>query len=197
LQVVTDERNYPTCGAKKRQGEGHCTRPAGWGTDHPGFGACKLHGGKTQSHEVAAQKQEAKVAVEKFGLPREVDPHTALIEELHRSAGIVAFLVQQTQGLDTDDMHGPVGQSGDGHHARREAHVWIRMLADERDRLRVVAKTCVDVGIEERRVRLIEQAGELLATAIRGVLDEFGLLSDPRTPDIVRRHLAQLEAPAA
>lgn len=33
------------CGASKRQGEGTCTRPAGWGTDHVGAGRCKLHGG--------------------------------------------------------------------------------------------------------------------------------------------------------
>lgn len=36
---------YDICGAKKKQNGGHCTRPAGWGTDHPGFGKCKLHGG--------------------------------------------------------------------------------------------------------------------------------------------------------
>ena len=35
----------PLCGAPKRQGEGNCTQPAGWGTDHVGVGRCKLHGG--------------------------------------------------------------------------------------------------------------------------------------------------------
>ncbi len=45
-QIHTDlERSYPICGAQKRQGEGVCTRPAGWGTDHAGYGSCKLHGG--------------------------------------------------------------------------------------------------------------------------------------------------------
>lgn len=34
------------CGGAKRQGQpGPCTRPAGWGTTHPGEGKCKLHGG--------------------------------------------------------------------------------------------------------------------------------------------------------
>jgi hypothetical protein len=38
----------PTCGAKKRgESGGQCARPAGWGTDHPGTGRCKLHGGAT------------------------------------------------------------------------------------------------------------------------------------------------------
>lgn len=34
------------CGRKKRDGSGDpCSLPAGWGTDHVGDGACKLHGG--------------------------------------------------------------------------------------------------------------------------------------------------------
>ncbi len=32
------------CGAKTRGGT-PCRRPAGWGTEHPGEGRCKLHGG--------------------------------------------------------------------------------------------------------------------------------------------------------
>ena len=40
----------PLCGARKRQprypGE-TCARPSGWGTEHPGYGRCKLHGGAT------------------------------------------------------------------------------------------------------------------------------------------------------
>lgn len=37
----------PTCGAKGKQSGQPCKRPAGWGTDHPGSGKCKLHGGST------------------------------------------------------------------------------------------------------------------------------------------------------
>lgn len=41
-----------TCGRAKRDGSGEpCTRPAGWGTDHPGEGACKLHGGNAGAPE--------------------------------------------------------------------------------------------------------------------------------------------------
>jgi len=32
------------CGARTRRGS-LCQQPAGWGTDHPGEGRCKLHGG--------------------------------------------------------------------------------------------------------------------------------------------------------
>lgn len=34
------------CGARARTAGGRpCQRPAGWGTDHPGSGRCKFHGG--------------------------------------------------------------------------------------------------------------------------------------------------------
>jgi hypothetical protein len=42
------------CGAAKRQGDGTCSRPAGWGTGHPGYGTCKLHLGSTRRHVAAA-----------------------------------------------------------------------------------------------------------------------------------------------
>ena len=39
------------CGAETRQAEARyptCHRPSGWGTDHPGEGKCKLHGGASR-----------------------------------------------------------------------------------------------------------------------------------------------------
>src|SRR5690349_4926946 len=98
-------RDKNLCGGKRR-GEGAgklCTRPAGWGTDHAGTGKCKLHGGSTKSHTVAGQKALAEQAVKAFGLPREVDPRDALLEEVHRTAGAVAWLHEQVQALRTED----------------------------------------------------------------------------------------------
>lgn len=40
---MTDE----TCDAQNRDGD-PCSLPAGWGTDHPGEGRCKHHGGATE-----------------------------------------------------------------------------------------------------------------------------------------------------
>lgn len=37
----------PVCGARRNKADAICKRPAGWGTDHPGQGRCKLHGGLT------------------------------------------------------------------------------------------------------------------------------------------------------
>jgi hypothetical protein len=181
------------CGAKTRGSGTPCGRPAGWGTDHVGYGRCKLHGGCVPSGRKAAQRQMAVDQVATYGLPREVDPHTALLEELHRTAGVVAWLGTKVSQLEEDDAHGPVGGSD---HPRHEAHVWIRMYAEERGHLARVAKTCVDVGIEERRVRLAEQQGELLAQAIRNVLVDLGVADHPQAPTVVRRHLTAIAGAA-
>jgi len=42
----------PKCGAV-RKGK-TCTQVAGWGTDHVGWGSCKLHGGSTRAGRAAA-----------------------------------------------------------------------------------------------------------------------------------------------
>jgi len=43
---VTRDPNKPLCGAKRTKRDGiPCKNPAGYGTDHPGQGACKYHGG--------------------------------------------------------------------------------------------------------------------------------------------------------
>jgi len=50
------------------------------------------------------QVAEAAKAVATFGLPREVDPRDALLEEVHRTAGAVAWLHEQVQALQTADV---------------------------------------------------------------------------------------------
>lgn len=47
------------CGAKTRSGS-PCGRPAGWGTDHPGSGRCKLHGGCSTGPKTEAGKQKVR-----------------------------------------------------------------------------------------------------------------------------------------
>lgn len=39
------KKDYDICGAKTKKDGSPCQKPAGWGTDHPGIGKCKLHGG--------------------------------------------------------------------------------------------------------------------------------------------------------
>lgn len=55
-----------------------------------------MHGGRAPQVVAAAQRRldaaAAAEAVATFGLPREVDPLQALMEEVHRTTGYVAWL---------------------------------------------------------------------------------------------------------
>ncbi len=181
--MTTDDR----CGAKTRAGT-PCAARRGWGTNHVGFGKCRLHGGTSPSGTVAGQRQAAAAAVVSYGLSREIDPHSALLEELHRTAGHVAWLGMKVGELKEHKMSGPVG-GGQGGYPSIEPHIWIRLYQEERRHLASVAKDCVKVGIEERRVHLAERQGEMIAEVLRGVLADLGVAEDPNVPALVRRHL--------
>src|SRR5215218_1931055 len=79
------------CGALKRDGT-RCRKPAGAGTSHPKIGACKYHGGASPNHQIAAERKMAEARMRTYGSPIDVEPHVALIEEVRRTAGHVAWL---------------------------------------------------------------------------------------------------------
>lgn len=191
----------PRCTATSRSGNRCKRRPI------PGGTVCSMHGGKAPQVAAAAearlQARQALLAAETFGLPREVDPHTALLEELHRTAGAVQWLGAIVADLDrkdvvwgkTREVRGTASDEGadNGTTYAAQTNAFVRLWQEERDRLAKVAKTCVDVGIEERRVRLAESAGQQLAAVIRAVLDRLELTDGQRSlavqvvPDELRR----------
>ena len=186
------------CGSGRKNTDAKCTRPAGWGTDHPGTGRCKLHGGNTPNGRVFAQKQIAEQAVVTFGLPREVDPHTALLEEVWRTAGHVAWLQAKVAELDADDLAWGVTvehERNSGEHpgtdVTRQASpsIWLSLYQSERAHLVKVAAAAIAAGVAERQVRIAEQQGALINQVLRGVLADLGVLDHPQAPAIVRKHL--------
>jgi hypothetical protein len=176
------------CGGQTRKG-GSCQRPAGWGTDHAGAGRCKLHAGNSPSGRKAAQRELAVRAVTAYGLPREIDPHQALLDELYRTQGTVDFLAEVVAGLERGEMHGPVGGGQNGFPSE-EPSVWIRMLGEERKHLVNVAKACIAAGVEERRLALVEDQARAVVQAVSGALAELGIGITPQIRAVVGRHLA-------
>jgi hypothetical protein len=174
-----------------------CNQPAGWGTPY-GHGRCKLHGGATPTHLRAAQRREAERAVASLGLPREVEPHTALLEEVHRAAGHVAWLAEVVGQLDQSQIvHGITRtvQAADGTRtveARATVNVWVRLYQEWHDRLVRVAKTAIDAGVEERQVRLAEAQAQRLAAVIRAILTDLGYdLEEENVRKVVRLRLLE------
>lgn len=155
---------------------------------------CRMHGGSNPAAINAAQarleQRKAVRAVETFGLPREVDPHSALLEELHRTAGAVEWLGAIVADLKESEVAWGITRrktGGEDGGITREArlNVWAAEWRLERKHLLEVAKTCVAVGIEERRVRLAEDAGRQLAAVIRAVLDRLDLSEDQQRLAVV------------
>ena len=184
-----DDSRY--CGGKKRQGDGYCTRPAGWGTDHVGVGRCKLHGGSTASHTTQAKRVLAEQAIKALGVkPREVAPDVALLEELQRSAGYVDLLdaIVEREGEDGLTQWGMGG---------RTASAFWQMLEDERRHLVATAAACIKAGIEERRVQLAEQQGKMLAQVVAQIVTGLGHdLHDEAVQGVVRPALQLVRSAA-
>lgn len=201
------------CKAKTRAG-GECQRPAGWGTDHPGYGTCKLHLGSTRNLVRAAEAERIREHVVALGLDAglaKIDPREALELELWRTHVNVLMYEQLCRDLTLDGgdavgagIYGRLYHPGGQLTGEAKPHVLIVMRDAERDRLRKVAVECAAAGIEERRVELAEERAKLIADVFRVVLGspELGLSAERRriAMTLAARQLRQVaatsEAPA-
>lgn len=169
---------------------------------------CRYHGGRAPQVAAAAAKRlaerKAALAVETFGLPRVVDPHEALLEELHRTAGAVAWLGAVVADLERGAVVWGITMTktgGEDHGTTRAAGVntWVQLWQDERKHLVDVSKACVSAGIEERRIRLAESSGQLLASVVQSILGRLSLSTEQQelvqvvVPEEFRR-VAELQA---
>jgi hypothetical protein len=106
---IPHEGKGVNCGAKTRSG-GRCAHPAGWSTDHPGQGKCKLHGGASRvKHGLYSKIKRASLRAhleqienDQIGLDltREVNLLRALIADLLANKlatdpGVIAMLVDK------------------------------------------------------------------------------------------------------
>jgi hypothetical protein len=155
---------------------------------------CRSHGGSAAQNRAAGERrhreEQARAAVVTYGLPREVEPAQALLEEVHRTAGHVTWLGDLVAELE----RGELAQWSEA--AGRRPSIWVELYQTERAHLARVAKSAIDAGIAERQVHLAEQQGELLAVVIRRILDDLALSPEQaaRLPDVVPRHLRALTA---
>lgn len=193
-QMQPDET--PRCTAhSSRTGERCKQRPIAGGT------VCGTHGGRAPQVKAAAQQRldaaRAEVTARSFGLPIVTTPTEALLGELYRTAGVVAWLDSIVADLPKGDIaRGVVSvTTREGDRAGREVeiaasvNVWVDLWERERRHLVLVSKACHDVKIDAARVELAARQGELLAGLIDRILDAVldGLVSSLGAGAVVDR----------
>lgn len=196
----------PKCrGTSKRTGE-RCGQ-----TPPAGQLVCQWHGGKAP--QVAAKAAErltlerAREAVETYGLARDISPTEALLEEVRWTAGHVDWLRQRVQeteqqaliwGTTTQEQMNSFGTGFEGADESSTTvtdaatpHMWLVLYREERKHLLNVCKAAIAAGIEERRVRLAESQGTIIAAVIRNILGDLGLTDEQwgLVSEVVPRHL--------
>src|SRR5580765_154386 len=172
------------CGAKTRSGNGKCKMAAGWGTNHPGEGACKLHGGSVPSHGVKIAKRHARSAAIMMGAPLEINPLDAIIWCIQIKAGEVQWLSEKMENLQEKEW---IEDSLAG----RRFHLFARQRDEATKSLVEFSKIAITLGLAERAVKLAEQYGAMLAALIKGILGDLQLTPEQqeRAPSIIRKHL--------
>lgn len=169
---------------------------------------CRNHGGASPQARGAAERRGAlaiaRAEVIERALPTDVDPHTALLDELRRTSGWVLYLESKVDELDEKDLTWGVTRrkfGGDDHGTTKEAkpNAWYVLLTAERKHLLDVANACVKAGIEQRRIQLAEDQGRLIAGAIQQILGRLMLTAEQLAlvPEVVPTVLRNITAPAA
>lgn len=191
------------CGAKTRSGV-PCKQVAGARTNHTGEGRCWLHGGASPQAEVTGVVRLARREALVMGTPiDDLAPEEALLECIRITGGEVRYASERIAELDQAEAVGPTvstrplkeEKGAESLHERVEehgppaVHIWIEVRHKAMDRLVNYTKVAIAAGLEERRVKVAEQQGALLARAVRGILKDLGVSDHPKAPEIVRRHL--------
>lgn len=171
------------CGAKARQGVGPlCRQPKGFGTDHPGTGRCKWHGGRSPSGRRHAANEQAEKAIAKLGLPAGSGSPLQLLEKAVRYA---EGNLDATSRLLIEQVEASLAAEKPDTALLQAAH---QLLVGAIRTAARVGKEAADAHIAERRAQIDETIVGLLERVLIAALDEIGASSDQRTRALARVH---------
>ncbi len=198
------------CGQPRADGS-PCCMPAGWGTEHVGYGSCRKHAGNTESHQVAAGRErvaELMMHDPILGTPKAIDPHTAISDELARTAAHVEWYRMRIieLGVDPAEVADPnynqelLGERVLSQFTERGImpSVWLESYRAERSHLVRVCKEAVSMGVQEREVRMMEQQARIMVVVFQNVTMSKDLALDSRQlsiiPDLLRTELLKVSS---
>jgi hypothetical protein len=161
------------CGARKKNGE-RCGNGAGKGTPYS-TGPCHLHGGMLPGPRKAAARRELAAVAHSLGVAIDVEPHDLLLTVVRQAAGALQWATDRLGSDPSDET--------------------IRVHGEAMDRAARISKTALDAGIAERRLRVAQRTGALIAAAFERSLQDAGIDPDDRMRLVARfeGHLLALE----
>lgn len=167
------------CGGPKRQGEGTCARPAGWGTEHVGEGRCKLHGGCLPSVSAAAKlRLVEREARELFGqIAPDASPVENPLAAYAEFAGRVMAWVKLMDSL-LDEVRA-VGYESE--FVGVQINAAVQLYERAMDRANHVLSSYARLRIDDRLAAITEKQKAAVIRAIDAALDEAGLQDEART----------------
>ena len=183
---MTEPATRAWCGAKKHQSEGTCQLPPGWGTDHPGYGNCKLHGGSTPAGKTSAARRrvqaEAAAALRGMAIEPIADPLTELAHHAGEVRAMRNVLRDEVNRLEELRYQGATGEQ-----IRAELAAYQAALRDTTAVLVQYAR----LNIDERLARIDEKRAELVIAAINAVIDFLGATGQQaaQAREVAARHL--------
>ena len=161
-------RERHLCGARKRQGEGTCRKPAGWGTPTPGVPGtpCRLHGGNTRNHRKRAADAEAEDRARAMLAQLDIQPVDNPLTELQLLGGEVVAWKNAIRVL-VNDLQSDIRYEGEhGEQLRAEVALFERAM----DRCERVLTSLAKLNLDERLARIEEAKGKLIIAAVLGGL---------------------------
>lgn len=178
-------RGGPKCGGKLHGRDGTCELPAGWGTEHKGYGRCRKHLGNSPNVARAAERERLEHEVRAELARLAVQPVDNPLLELQKLAGQVlawkdalGHMVNELTSIRYQDEHG-------GEQLRSEVTLFERAM----DRCERVLVAMARLNIDERLVKISEAQARVINEVLRAALSEIGL--DGATQDAVRPVIAR------
>lgn len=143
------------CGAKT--GRGPCKNPKGKNTDHRGYGCCANHLGATKTGRLSAYNQE--LIADALSWAQDVEGDTSeLLLAMGRLQAARAILADRKAAAAPDDI------------------VWQRYALDATKAAADVQAKIIALGLEDRRVQIVEKARAPITAAAVDAMAAMALI---------------------
>ena len=175
-----------------------------------GVGRCRLHGGSTRNHVIAAKKTMFDRVLQTYGVPRteKQDPRDILVELMQRVGGHVDWLGERIGEMDEQALIEGEIRKRTGENDGKEywevvegtkPHVFLDQYFRLCELLYRMAKDTAGLGLLERKIELEGAQAGLMATVMIRMGDRLGLSAEQQAlwPLMLAEELRAIDASEA